>query len=91
MGQNTILSIGLSRMGWTEKVETDFQPDCWACKKPVDVGRDFYYCKTTQKFWCYPHGARYWDKSCDYDDNHNHFCIRHLEIEKKEVSENDIE
>jgi hypothetical protein len=84
MAIDQIHGIGLGRRGWTARVDDDFSPNCWVCKKPIDVGSDFWYCKNKNLYWCYYDRAKEWPKECDYSDEHNHYCIRFLEVSKNE-------
>lgn len=88
MGQNTVIALGLSRMGWSAKVEMEFKPSCVVCKKEIETIREFWYCKSQKTFWCYNDRAIKWSKHC-MEDEHNHYCIRNLEVEKKEDIKNE--
>lgn len=64
-----------------------FSPLCNSCKQPINNKKIFYYCKdqrlehkNQEYFWCYDCKLNSWPKACLQIDEHNHFCIKKVEL-----------
>ena len=84
-----MVDVNLDRNGkWFLKVTKEFNPHCFSCKKEVETKNKFYVCKEANEFWCYTDRAIGWPKQCEQKDEHNHYCIHYIEVEKDDTKEN---
>ena len=57
--------------------------NCKICLNEINPVNTFYFCRTTQRTWCYDCRAKDWDSiKCLLRDDHEHFLITFVEVKK---------